>query len=735
MGGTSHRSTLKKDHKRFKLRHSSKGLLKNEHKGKVEKAVAGKSGANRVLSKLDRRNMAKQLKQNKIADTKQVRRMYDSVEKNVCVIALTDDLDPVAIAQALSGNEEASFAYPSVTTVKNARYKLTIRWIIPDHTLMLAILDAARIADFVVFGMSASQEVNPEFGEQILRGVIGQGIALAVGVLPNLASAYPKRNLQLDVRKSLQSFFNHFFPVEEKLFALEIELELLNCQRVFCQSIPQQVNWRDNHRGWLVADQVGFDGEHVVVEGSVRGNGFHANRLVHLPGLGDFQVEKIEIKEETFVADDQQDGLDQLNPEEIELEDMEGYEDFYGDNEKYTLLGEPGLVRKFKMPKGTSEYQAKWLIDDVLEDVSDAEEDGEEFNGFDDDMEADDIDIDDTATVAPTEATEMHIELSAEEEERQLAEFRRLEREDAEFPDELELHPLELGKERLLVYRGVKSLAGCDWDYDEFDVEAPQEWLRLLRVGNYKATANKVHKQAEANAQCKMGVKARIYIKAPAAALEGINPQLEPFVVFGLMPHESKYGVCNWQFNRWEDYEEPIPLETSMVVQYGPRRVVINPLFSGQQHHKNNVQKFEAFAHDLAVATAIAPVTFSQCPTLFFRPKDLGLGLEFMGQGTFLNCDHTRIIAQRAVLTGHPVKIHKRMVTVRYMFFNTDDIEHFKSIPLFTKLGRTGFIKESLGTHGYYKATFDGKLTSQDIIGMSLYKRVWPRIAQEFSSH
>jgi hypothetical protein len=29
---------------------------------------------------------------------------------------------------------------------------------------------------------------------------------------------------------------------------------------------------------------------------------------------------------------------------------------------------------------------------------------------------------------------------------------------------------------------------------------------------------------------------------------------------------------------------------------------------------------------------------------------------------------------------------------------------------------------------GYFKATFDGKIDKQDTVGMSLYKRVWPRI-------
>lgn len=64
------------------------------------------------------------------------------------------------------------------------------------------------------------------------------------------------------------------------------------------------------------------------------------------------------------------------------------------------------------------------------------------------------------------------------------------------------------------------------------------------------------------------------------------------------------------------------------------------------------------------------------------------------------------------------------------MFFNREDVEWFKALQLWTKRGRSGYIKEALGTHGYFKATFDGRINPQDSVGVSLYKRVWPRSAR-----
>jgi pre-rRNA-processing protein TSR1 len=153
-----------------------------------------------------------------------------------------------------------------------------------------------------------------------------------------------------------------------------------------------------------------------------------------------------------------------------------------------------------------------------------------------------------------------------------------------------------------------------------------------------------------------------------------------------------------------------------------------------------------------AIATFIGPLTWGNVPVLYFQrtlpssgddemdsdsnvqptnsSSSSSSSLQLVATGTSLPPSQRRVIAKRIILTGHPYKINKKIVTVRYMFFNDRDVKWFKSLPLWTRRGRSGFIKESLGTHGYFKANFDGKINPMDAVAVSLYKRVWPRNAK-----
>lgn len=775
MAGHSHRSSFKNGHKGFKSRHSSKGAIKRLNKGKVEKdAKSGK--AVKGMSKLQRRNLAKQKREHKILDTLEIRKLFEGphgAQKIITVIPLCGDIDPEEIVfKLVSASDETLTNTNGIRNFYIKKFKSHLKFIVPDMSNFIQILDCAKISDFCIFGLSGTSEIDQQFGEQILRALELQGIGSQLGVVTNLSQVHPKEKFQWDVKQSLESYFKHFFPNQDKIFNLEKTSESLNAIRTLCQKFPQGISWRDQ-RGYLVADKLDFVqrdeqfGE-LVVEGTVRGAGFNANRLIHIPEFGDFQVSKIEKCKDSerksklnanksnddeldleltnvFESNDNRDGLEPYAPQEIELQDEEDFRYEELESARYDDHGflpgrEQGPTKAKFLPKGTSDYQARWYLDDVIdvgedEEVDERASDDEEDEEMDQDDDMEEEEEPKGAIVDEDGAEDDdYMDLDPEQEEQQLQEFRAKEKEDLEFPDEIELHPNESAIESLRKYRGVKNLGNCNWDVDEKDPDAPSVWRRLLRISNYKNTRNRVAKENKAEIQVIAGDVVRVYIKFPNDQLAKIqDPSQTLFAVYGLLPHEHKNAVVNFTMQRWEEYDKPIPSETPLVVQYGMRRYTIQPLLSAASNSNNNVHKYDRFLQPdtLSIATCIAPVDFTQSPAIFFKPSAQDpKGLELMAQGSFVNTDFTRIITSRVILTGHPFRFHKSFVTVRYMFFRPEDVEWFKSIPLFTKSGRSGFIRESLGTHGYFKASFDGKLSAEDVVAMSLYKREWPRTSQ-----
>lgn len=775
----SHRPTLKKGHKPFKSRHASKNSLKAQNKGKIEKDSSssdkvkkatgnGKPGSKQA--KMNRKNTANQLKHKKIAEVVENRKFFDGRQgapKIVALIPLTDDCDPVSIINSVnkSVDIEAEVPNPGVLDVEVERFKQKIKYIIPPKNLM-AILDAAKVADFVIFALSPTVEVG-DFGELCIRSIESQGVSNCIPVITRLATEFPSVKLQNDIRQSLLSFFKHFFPATEKIYSLEANSEALNVARYLCQKFPQGVSWRDN-RPYLFGDNVEFDHAKntLVFEGIVRGRGFNADRLVHIPGYGDYQLEMIEALSTTDkttsngsmdTTDDDnclarpsenQESLDELGAHHSHNNNVaSGYDDNdldmdeeEEDDDDDEEIFDP-RDRDRKIPKGMSEYQASWVVDDEdLVDSSDGneEEEDDEMDDEEDNKSEKHVAFSETATeMGDDDRSEMFVDLSEEEEQKQLREFRARARDDLEFPDEIELHPNESAQERLKRYRGLKNLRAANWDYDEIDDKAPEEWQRLTRVPNFKATRNRVIKEAITEAQVQPGSRVRLHVRAPEYILEQqrVNNPCVPLVVYGLLHHEHQLSVLNLSIMPNTEYEEPIKSKENLIVQYGPRRLVIKPLFSQLGNGSpNDVYKFERYMQPgrAATATVIAPLVFGKnVPVTYFKQNEDKV--ELVGSGTVMDSNYRRVLAKRAVLTGHPLKIHKKLVTIRYMFFNREDVLAFKSVPLFINNGRSGYIKESLGTHGYFKATFDGKLTSQDTVGMALYKRVWPRISMPYN--
>lgn len=116
---------------------------------------------------------------------------------------------------------------------------------------------------------------------------------------------------------------------------------------------------------------------------------------------------------------------------------------------------------------------------------------------------------------------------------------------------------------------------------------------------------------------------------------------------------------------------------------------------------------------ETVVATFYAPIQFPPAPILCFQEQP-DTSLRLVANGVLMSCNPDRVVLKRIVLSGHPLKINRRTATIRYMFFNREDIEYFRPVKLRTRCGLMGHIKETLGKCLFYffQHTFVIKLLS-----------------------
>ncbi|KAL3474985.1 hypothetical protein BJX99DRAFT_169999 [Aspergillus californicus] len=790
-----HRSTTKTSHKPYKTGHTSKRTLKDQAKGKVENGERGtrKTPHQQLMSKLDRKNQARQRQQVKHQERAQATSIFsgqNGAPRHVAIVPLSADIDTTAIIRSLNESVDVSsdVAPDAITRVRVERFRQNVQYIPAKYDLMSA-LDVCRMADFVVVAVSAQVEVE-EQGELLLRSIEGQGISNVLAVAQGLDQINPPKK-RPQVAGSLKSFLNHFFPAVDKVLSIDSRQECANVIRSICTATPKGIRWRED-RSWMLIEDVTWPEittevvDDVVLTGVVRAKGLKADRLVHVPGWGDFQIDSITAaplpsarakRDDTMIVDESeaskvldgpsadQDDLAAVAPEEIEMEDdMESMAEtekkgvllddhhYFSDDEDHIP------ARPKKLPKGTSEYQSHWFVADVSDSGSDIEDDDDEDMEMDvsgapeDGVFPDNHDAMTEGGPSEYPQSEMFLDPSPEEEAQQLEEYRASRKTEAEehleFPDEIELHPNVLARERLARYRGMKSLKTSPWNTSEDRPYEPEDWRRLLQIGDYKGSKNRILREALIGG-VNPGTRVEVHLRAVPTSLRN-KPQ--PLSLFSLLRHEHKHTVVNIDMHLNATLESPLKAKEDLIVQYGPRRLVVNPVFSSADNTPNNVHKYDRFLHPgrSAMATWVGPLTWGSVPVLVFKARkeqdpevlddsaeqessstDLDLdNLTLIGTGTVVAPDQSRVVAKRAIITGHPYKIHKRVVTVRYMFFNQEDIHWFKALQLWTRRGRSGFIKESLGTHGYFKATFDAKINPQDSVGISLYKRVFPRKAR-----
>jgi len=145
------------------------------------------------------------------------------------------------------------------------------------------------VADYVVFILSPTVEVN-SWGDVLLRILQAQGLPDVVTLVSSNDSLDPKARSA--VMKSLLSFVQYFVPTQTRVFDLHTSSDRLNAIRALSEGIPGELKSREG-RTWIVGESTRWEDGTLSVTGVVRGAQLSANRLVHIPNHGDFQISKV----------------------------------------------------------------------------------------------------------------------------------------------------------------------------------------------------------------------------------------------------------------------------------------------------------------------------------------------------------------------------------------------------------------------------------------------------------
>lgn len=220
--------------------------------------------------------------------------------------------------------------------------------------------------------------------------------------------------------------------------------------------------------------------------------------------------------------------------------------------------------------------------------------------------------------------------------------------------------------------------------------------------------------------------------------------QAHHFILFSLHTHENKLSVCHYTINRnVETSDLKVKSKEVFLFYNGFRSYLTKPIFSESNLNCDKHKYYKYLpAGGFSVASCLGPVSMTEAPILVFRVEaDLSeihsvfnisdilsrYNWTLIASGNLLSVDPDRIILKKKILTGNPIRVRRRGAVVKHMFYNPLDVRWFKPAELATLHGLRGHIKESVGTHGLFKAIFSGPIKQNDQVMLILYKRVFPK--------
>ncbi|KAI3464702.1 hypothetical protein Pfo_021365 [Paulownia fortunei] len=787
MGGS--RVQFNKAHKTRFASKSSRNVHKISSQDKIKMSKSDRSVAKGAkASRLQRNKMMREQKRAAILKEKRALSGPLSPPRVIVLFGLSACVNLNSLEEdilSLLSEERNSAIFPAIAS---SEYKLRATVLKAPHGDLLTCMEMAKVADLLAFVASPNSLCEADdtdcfidsFGSQCLSVFRTLGLPSTVVLIRDLPDDLKRKH---ELKKMCTSMLASEFPEDCKFYPADKKDELHKFMWLFKEQRLTVPHWR-NQRSYLMAQKVDMVADTcssekctLVLTGYLRAHGLSVNQLVHVAGAGDFQLSKIEVLKDPCTLNVRKgvDFMDSendiqvvtcLTPDPVKQEPLvvENVPDLLAGEQTWPTEAEMAeadrnhvekKMKKKRLPRGISEYQAAWIVDDSDVDYSDSDEVGDDGmvlddgesrfpdqklkNGFEFDDDQASLNLRDSDEETETDSVMMDGEnLTKEQIADQIQKIKEAHAEDEEFPDEVDT-PLDVAaRKRFAKYRGVKSFRTSTWDPKEL---LPPEYGRIFAFDNFPRTQKHVLAKAldmeqEINGCIPAGSYARLYIKDVPAGIASKLCMLAktlPVIASGLLQHESKISVLHFSIRKHDTYDAPIKAKEELLFHVGFRQFITRPIFSSDSINANK-HKMERFLHagQFSVASIYAPISFPSVPLIALKSQGEDTSPAIAAVGSLRTVDPDRIILKKIILTGYPQRVSKSKATVRYMFLNPEDVRWFKPVEVWTKCGRRGRVKEPVGTHGAMKCIFNGVLQQHDTVCMSLFKRSYPKWPQQW---
>lgn len=277
------------------------------------------------------------------------------------------------------------------------------------------------------------------------------------------------------------------------------------------------------------------------------------------------------------------------------------------------------------VPRGTSSYQAAWMINELEEEDQEQGDNQNANQGIaelhESDAELEEIDMENGSGNGDDESDVM----DDEEERRTFEKYqkqRKQELQDAiNFPDEVDT-PLDIpARERFARYRALESFRTSRWDPYE---NLPVEYAKIYQFQNVSVSAARAlehSRETGVEGSQRITLNLKVAAGVDPAPLARLDSKTCP-VVFGLLRHEHKTSVMHFRANllkRSDEDSQPIKSKDEIIVWTGIRLLTVRPVFS--ENSRGNLHKMLRYVRggETVVGSFYGPIQFESAPAILFQ--------------------------------------------------------------------------------------------------------------------